>query len=169
MSTGLFDVLALQGVAFPHTNVSSTAEIGFEAKDDRDTAFIHITDATFPVDAYVSLALGVSSLAVSAADAKRLPGVTAGEVIRLYGEMFVDDLSGDREASLQLRFFNESGVMQGDMVEVTVDTADEWAAIAQAYLVPTGATRVNFYLHCGCDGDETMQAWLAHVKITRDS
>lgn len=166
MSNGLFDVLAIQGIAFPHTNVSSEATVGFEEKDDRNTVFVHLTESTFPADVYLSLAVGFSSLAMSAAQAKTLPGVTAGATIRLYGEMFVDDLSGEREASLQLRFFNESGVMQGDMEEVTVTDAEEWQSIAQAFIVPVGATRVNFYLHAGCDDGETIQAWLAHVKIT---
>lgn len=167
MSNGLFDVLAIQGIAFPHTNVSSEATVGFEEKDDRDTAFVHLTEATFPADVYLSLAVGFSSLSMSSAQAKTLPGVTAGEVIRLYGEMFVDSLSGEREASLQVRFFNESGVLQGEVGEVTVTEADEWQAIAQAFEVPTGATRANFYLHAGCDNGETIQAWLAHLKITR--
>ena len=167
MSNGFFDLLALQGVAFPHTNVTSTATVGFEEKDGRDTAYVHITDALFTVDGYFSLALGFSSLSMSAAQAKKLPGVTAGEVIYLYGEMYADDLSDDREASLQVRFFDESGVMQGAMQEVEITEAGEWQAIAQAMYVPTGATRVNFYLHAGCGEGETIQAWLAHVKITR--
>lgn len=167
MSTGLFDVLALQGIAFPHTNSSSEATVGFEVKDSKDTMYVHITESTFDTDAYISFALGTYSKTVTAAQAKTLQGVNVAEVITVYCEMYADDLSGSREASLQIEFFNESGDKQGDTTELSLSTAAEWDNFAQAIVVPTGATRVNFYLHAGCGTDETVQVWCANMKITR--
>lgn len=167
MSTGLFDVLALQGIALPHTNNSSEITAGFEVKTNRDTAYIHITESTFTTDAYLSFAINTYSKTVTAAQAKTLQGVTAGETVTIYCEMYADDLDGSRSAGLQIEFFNEIGEKQGETTEIEITTAAEWENFAQAIVVPTGATRVNLYVHAGCGAGETVQVWIAHLKIVR--
>ncbi len=167
MADGMFDLLGMQGVVFSHTNVSSAATVGFEEKEGKNSMYAQLTLATFPVHAYISFILGFSSVAVTAAQAKTLLGVTAGERINLYGELFADSLDGARNGSLQVRFFNESGVQQGDMEEVEIETAEVWNQLSKGITVPSGATRVNFYLHAYCELDETVKIWAANVKITR--
>ncbi len=167
MSNGLFDVLSLQGITFLSTNVSSEVTAGFEEKDDRHTAYIHITESELGAHAYMALALGTYTKNVTAAQAKKLQGVTAGERVNIYAELFIDSLSGDKEGSLQIEFFNESGTKQGETTELSISEADEWEQFAQGIIVPTGATRVNFYVHCGCGVGETVQIWIANIKITR--
>lgn len=167
MPAGLYDLLSLQGVALPSGNVSSELTAGFEQKDNRNTAYLHITEATFDTDAYLSLALGISTKVISAAQAKILPGVTAGETIRVYCEMYCDSLNANREGSLQLEFYDEDAVKKGDTIEIAVTEADFWDQKKQDVTVPTDATRVNILLQAGCGMGETVQVWCAHLRMAR--
>lgn len=167
MATGLFDVLSIQGVTLLSTNISSEATVGFEAKDGRSTAYIHLTEATFETNAYMSFALGTGAKTVTAAQAKTLPGVTASGFIRVFAELYADSISGSRNAALEVEFFNESGTKQGDTTAIEVDAAGEWQGKAQRIAVPSGATRVNVYLRAGCDSGETVQVWIANLKIVQ--
>lgn len=167
MSTGFFDALSLQGVTLPSSNVSSEMTAGFEEKDSRDTAYVHITEATFDTEAYLSLALGIATKDITAAQAKTLPGVTAGETLTVYGEIFCDSLNGNREASIQLEFYNESGTRIGSTTDIPVTEADSWEQKKETVTVPATATRANVYLKAGCSMGETVQAWIAHLRIAR--
>lgn len=167
MSTGLYDVLALQGISFPSTNVSSAVTVGFEEKTGRDTLYISITDADLVVDAYTSLFLGTNSKTVTAAQAKRLLGVTAGETITLYCELFADSVDGSRLGRLEVDFYQEDGTHVGSTEYVEVDEADVWEQKKKEITVPATATRLNFYFRAGCGIGETLQVWFAKLKITR--
>lgn len=167
MPTGLFDLLSIQGVTFPSTNISSEATAGFEVKNDRNTAYIHITEATFDTDAYLSLALGGGSKAVSAAQAKTLPGVTAGEAITVYAELYALSLDAGQSGGMEIEFFDEDGEQQGDTTTLAISTAGEWEQKRQRITVPEGATRMNMYVHAGCGAEQTAQTWIAHLKIAR--
>lgn len=167
MSTGLYDLLSLQGVTFPSGNVTSELTAGFEEKDGRNTGYIHITEATFDTDAYLSLALGVSSKTITAAQAKTLPGVTAGETITVFCELYADSLTDNREGSLQIEFYDESAVKKGDTIELPITEADFWEQKKKIITVPADATRLNVYVHASCGMGETIQVWCAHLKITR--
>lgn len=167
MSNGLIDVLAIQGITFPSTNVSSEVTVGFEEKTKRDTVYISINEATFSTDAYLSLFLGIGTKSVTAAQAKRLLGVTAGETITLYCEMFIDSLSGSRLGRMEIDFYQEDGTHVGSTQYVEVTEADVWEQKKKEITVPATATRCNFYLRAGCGAGETMQVWLAKLKLTR--
>lgn len=167
MSNGLFDVLAIQGITFPSTNVSSEATVGFEVKTKRDTMYISINEATFTTDAYVSLFLGIGTKSVTSAQAKRLLGVTAGEEITLYCEMFIDSLDGSRLGRVEVDFYQEDGTHVGSTEYVDMSAANVWEQKKKAITVPATATRCNFYLRAGCAAGETVQVWLAKLKLTR--
>ena len=167
MSNGLYDVLSLQGITFPSTNVSSSATVGFEEKTGRDTLYISITDADRIVDVYASLFLGTSSKTVTAAQAKRLLGVTAAETITLYCELFADSVAGSRLGKLEVDFYQEDGTHVGSTEYVEVDDAAAWEQKKKEITVPALATRCNFYLRAGCGIGETVQVWVAKLKITR--
>lgn len=167
MSNGLFDVLALQGISFPSTNVSSEITAGFGKKNARNTAYISINTATFTTDAYLSLFLGVGTKSVTAAQAKQLLGVTAGETVTLYCEMFADDLSGSRLGRMEVDFYQEDGTHVGSTEYVEVAEAAGWEQKKKEIVVPATATRLNFYLRAGCGAGETVQVWLAKLKVTR--
>lgn len=167
MSNGLYDVLAIQGISFPSTNVSSEATVGFEVKAKRNTMYISINEATFTTDAYVSLFLGIGTKSVTAAQAKRLLGVTAGETITLYCEMFADLLTGSRLGKLEVDFYQEDGTHVGSTEYVEVSEAEVWEQKKKEITVPATATRCNFYFRAGCGAGETVQVWLAKLRITR--
>lgn len=167
MSNGLFDVLAIQGISFPSTNVSSELTVGFEEKTGRNTVYISVNESTFTTDGYLSLFLGVGTKSVTAAQAKQLLGVTAGETITLYCEMFADLLTGSRLGKLEVDFYQEDGTHVGSTEYVEVEEAGEWEQKKKEITVPATATRCNFYLRAGCAAGETVQVWLAKLKITR--
>lgn len=163
-----YDVLAIQGLTFPTANVSSMATAGFEEKDARDTMYVTLTTVTFgDTKAYVSLALQQGTRDVTAAQAKRLPGVNAAENITVYCELFADSLEGGRNAALEIMFFDESGNAQGEVQTIPVTEALSWQQKKAVITVPANATRVNAYLRCGCTTDETVKAWCAHLRIAR--
>lgn len=167
VNAGLFDVLAIQGISFPSTNVSSEATVGFEVKTKRDTMYISINEATFTTDAYVSLFLGIGTKAVTAAQAKRLLGVTAGETITAYCELFIDAMDGSQLGRLEVDFYQEDGTHVGSTQYVEVTEANVWEQKKKEITVPATATRCNFYLRAGCGAEETVQVWIAKLKITR--
>lgn len=167
MSTALYDVLALQGITFPSTNVSSEATAGFEEKNKRDTVYISITEATFTTDVYLSLFLQNATKSVTAAQAKRLLGVTAGETITLYCELFIDSIDGDRLGKLEIDFYQEDGTHVGSTEYAEVTAANTWGQKKEEITVPATATRCNFYFRAGCGAGETVKVWLAKLKITR--
>lgn len=167
MSNALYDVLAIQGITFPSTNVSSEATVGFEVKAERDTMYVSINSATFTTDAYVSLFLGIGTKSVTSAQAKRLLGVTAGEEITLYCEMFIDSLDGSRLGRVEVDFYQEDGTHVGSTQYVEMSAANVWEQKKKAITVPATATRCNFYLRAGCEAGETVKVWLAKLRITR--
>ena len=165
MSTGLYDVLSLQGLTFPSSNVTSEATAGFEVKDGRNTAFVHLTDALYDTEVLLSLALGFDSKTITAAQAKTLPGVTEETALRIFCELFTDSLEDGRTTAVEVAFFDESGTEVGDTTAVEVTTAEVWQAVSKRVEVPTGATRINFYLRAFCEAGDTVQAWIANLKI----
>jgi len=146
---------------------SSTGTAAFEVKDERDTATLSIDPAGANADAYLSLALGNGVKTISAAEAKTLPGVTAGEVIRVTCELFADAISASKAVSLEIDFYNESGTQQGSTTFLDVEEAETWEAKVKAIVVPTSSTRVNFTLHVSCDSSETVQGWISNFRATR--
>lgn len=167
MGNGFYDVLSLQGVTFPSANVSSSATVGFEQKSGRDTIYISITDADFNTDCYVSLFIGSGNKSVSSVQAKQLLGVTAGETIKIYCELFASSLDGSRLGKFEIDFYQEDGTHVGSTEYLEVEEAGIWEQKAKEITVPATATRLNFYLRAGCAGGETVQVWLAKLKITR--
>lgn len=167
MSNGLFGVLALQGVTLSSTNISSDVTTGFEEKFGRDAMYVSITVAGLSVDAYASPALGLDTKTVTAAQCKKLFGVTAGETVTLYCELFADSVDGSRLGKLEIDFYQEDGTHVGSTEYVEVDEAGAWEQKTKAIVVPALATRLNFFLRAGCGAGETVQVWLAKLKITR--
>ncbi len=167
-SKGLWDVLSLQGLTFPSTNVTSSAQSGFEVKDDKYTAFLKITLATFAeTSAYLSLALQGGSKAVTPTQARALPGVTGEDVLTVYCELFSDNLSAGREAGLEIDFYNENGTHIGSTVSVPLVEEDIWEQKVKRIDVPSAATRMNFYVKAKCDAGETVNVWISQLKIVR--
>jgi len=169
-NAGLFDVLAIQGITFPSGNISSTAQFGFEMEDDHDTAFIKLLNVDFDdTEAYMSFALSIDSLTISAAQAKKLTGVNEGESLSVFCELFSDDLADNRHGGVDVRFFDETGALVGDPSTLLISDGDEgeWRQLSRRVIVPDGATRMNVYLHAGCDAAQTVSVWVAHLKITR--
>ncbi len=166
MAYGLFDLLSLQGVTFNSSNVSSSVNTGFEEKDGRQSAYLKVTSATFETDVYLSLAIGNETKVITAAQAKTLPGVTAGESIIVYGEIFADDLSNDSEASIEITFFDETATVIGTTTQILCTEEGEWIPLKKRITVPASATRVNVYLHAHCVS-QPLSAWMASLKIKR--
>lgn len=164
MSSGVSQLIA---TPYQGTVTNGTVTMGFEEKDTRDTAYASITAATGSCETYVSLQLGSGTKNITGAQAKKLPGVTAGETITIYGEIFIDSLNGNREASLQLEFYNESGTRIGSTTDIPVLEAGIWEQKKETVTVPATATRANFYLKTACGVGETVQSWIAHIRIAR--
>lgn len=129
--------------------------------------FLSITEATFDTAAYISLALGDSTQEITAAQAKRLPGVTEGEEITLYCELFADDLSGGRGGSLAIDFYTDAGAQVGTTQAVELAESDTWEQKKMEMTVPEDATRMNISLVAEVAAGETVQVWVAKLRVVR--
>lgn len=167
MSTGLFDLLALQGITHPSTNVSSAIDYGFETKADRYAMYLDITLSTFNTYGWIAVQSDANAKTITSAMAKKLAGVVAGEEITFYAEMRANNLAGSRAAFVEIRFFDESGTQQGVTTTVSVSASGVWERKKERITVPANATRVNMYFQAQCGAGETVKTWLANVKITR--
>lgn len=163
----LWDVLSLQGVIFPSSNVTSGAGAGFEEKEGVHAAFVRLTSTTFHTQAVFSLALQEGTREITAALAKTLPGVTAGERISVSCKLYTDADTDSKSGSLSLTFYNEDGEQCGVAVDIEQDETNEWTMKKKNIIVPISATRINMSLVAECDGGETVGVWCGGVKITR--
>lgn len=167
MSTGLFDVLALQGITHPSTNVSSEATVVFEEKLYRNAMRLELLEATFTTQVYVSLALGAGSKVITAAEAKTLPGVVAGEAVTFYGELWASSLAAGRAVRYDLDFYDDTGTQQGSTYSVSASTSGEWQQVTREITVPANATRVNITMAIQAEAGQTLRGWFANMKLVR--
>ena len=165
MSAGFFDLLSLLGFGFPSANVSSQGLFDFTIKDGRAAVKFTISNATRATDFFASYVQTDDQKAVSAGNVKACPGVTAGETITIWSEVYASSVSGNRAVAVELRFYNDSAVQKGSTQIVTVPTAGAWHPIETSFTVPTDATRVNVTMALHAGAGETISAWFSGLRL----
>lgn len=146
-------------------NANCTATAGFETKVRRPALYVKITAATGAASAFASLGLNAGSQTLSAAIAKKLPGVTAGNTVTAYAELYSSSISDGRVATIEIEFFSDDGTKRGSTTTITATEAAIWQQKKSVITVPALATRVNMTLKASCANGETLDVWLANPKI----
>lgn len=167
MAGGYFDLWSVLGAIFPSSNLSSAGNSGFEENDGRYCLFNQITTSSFTTTIYSGLQIAAGSKTITAAEAKKLPGVTAAEEITVYFEQMVNNLEDNRAAEVHIDFYDDSATQRGSTQTFALSEANDWKQTKQVLTVPASATRVNVVLKTECGAGETIKHWLANVKIKR--
>jgi hypothetical protein len=141
-----------------------TSNCGFEEKNGYNSLYIKISSATSSGFSCVADKLATpSSLDQTSSSVKCLPAVS--ENISVFGKIFADNISGDRDACLALYFYDEDGLQIGSAIEIPVSSAGEWEKISENIEVPSGATRVNWILKSSVGSGESCSVWLRDLRI----
>lgn len=144
--------------------------VGFETKDGESTGYAKILSYTVSGTGYSFLAEKLSaggSAGQTATSVKFLPAVSAGETIKVRGQIFGQALSASQKSYVKIYFYNETGANISGAVEIHATTAGVWEDIVQDIVVPTGATRLNWAVFASVGQNQTNATWVRRLRIFR--
>lgn len=149
------------------TAAGITATASFEEKTRRDTLKVAITAASASGAVLTALQLGAGASTITGAQAKKLPGVTAGETVTFYGELFAASLAGSRVVRYEVTFYDDTGTQQGSTQNLSADEGGVWEQVTAEITVPASATRVCITARSAVGSGETNDAWFTFPRLVR--